>query len=219
MPGPLLGRRWPAIPRQEWQDLLPEPAAHLGWVSPKQEGKGAAVPCPQPGGTGEGGKFATNSMDAPEPPGPRRMKRPAAPHTLGGWGFGDLGGLHLLQGAPLSGRRLKPKRAWHHLRELNCVPQTSGFTQEVTSIKQRRAVFIYRVCAMFLWFRKHSAQIISNPPQGCQTGVFVPERMGEAEPLLGGHTGSGWWPRVVGVSLSLSLGDEARKGWWVLTVS
>lgn len=107
--GPVPGEGRLAIHRQEWQDLPPEPAAHLGWVSPKQEGKGVAIPCPQPWGTGEAGKFATNSKKVPAPTGPRVMKRPAAPHTLGGWGFRDVGGLHLLQGAPLSGRRLKPQ--------------------------------------------------------------------------------------------------------------
>lgn len=106
---PVPGEGAAGDPRTRMAGPAPEPAAHLGWVSPKQEGKGVAVPCPQPRSTQETGKFATNSKKVPAPTGPRVMKRPAAPHTLGGWGFRDFGGLHLLQGAPLSGRRLKPQ--------------------------------------------------------------------------------------------------------------
>lgn len=44
-------------------------------------------------------------------------------------------------------------------------------------MKPRRVVYAYRVCAMFLCFREHLAQIITNRPQGCQLGVSVPGRM------------------------------------------
>lgn len=69
-PGPLLGRRWPAIPGQEWQDLLPEPAAHLGWVSPNRKERVQLFHAPSPGAQGREGSWQQT---------PRRLPNLLAP--------------------------------------------------------------------------------------------------------------------------------------------
>lgn len=206
VPGPLPGRRRPASHRHERQG--PPPSLQSPWAGFPQIGR-KGCGCPRPPAPGHRGKFATISEDAPAPPGPN-VKRPAGPSPLGGGAETWVG--FLCSEVPLCWKETQTQTsAAPPARAKLCSPGWRVYPGG-SRCAAKMVVFICRVCCP----QHPSSQIL---PRAARWAFLSRSARGEAEASPGGHTGRGQWPRVVEVSLSLPLGDEAGRGLWALTGS